>query len=119
MSRGLIENPVIAFITVSWNQLAHHHSDSVFLNSSTSCTPASVIEKLVWSYMWYGESTIIAIRTFHAVLRRILYVVAWPITFPPVARKPSLPAEKLFVSLWTWFLITTVMLCTSANLFSL
>ena len=39
MSRGLIENSVIAFINVSWNQLAHHHSDSVFLYSSTSCTP--------------------------------------------------------------------------------
>ena len=44
--------------------------------------------------MGYGESTIIAIRTFPAFLRRILYVVAWPITFPPIARKPSLPAEK-------------------------
>src|SRR5215472_15966516 len=94
MSRGLIENPVIAFITISWNQLAHHHSDSVFLYSSISYTPASVTENLVWSYMWYGESTIIAIRTLPVFLRRILYVVACPITIPPVARKPSLPAEK-------------------------
>src|SRR5215467_10096984 len=77
----------------------HHHSGSVLLYSSTSCTPASVIEKLVWSYMWYGESTIIAIRTFHAFLRRILYVVAWPITFPPVGRKPSLPAEIIWLTL--------------------
>src|SRR5215467_5942437 len=73
MSRGLIENPVIAFITVSWTQFTHHHFDSVFLYSSTSCTPASVIENLVWSYMWYGESTIIAIRAFHAFLRRGAY----------------------------------------------
>src|SRR5215469_18886998 len=94
MSRGLIENPAIAFITVSWNQLAHHHSGSVLLYSSTSCTPASVIENLVWSYTWYGESTIIAIRVLPAFLSITLYVVAWPITFPPVARKPSRPTEK-------------------------
>src|SRR5215469_4388269 len=94
MSRGLIENPAIAFITVSWNQLAHHHSDSVFLCSSTSCTPAPVIENLVWSYMWYGESTIIATRVFPAFLSIILYVVAWAIILPPVGRKPFPPEKK-------------------------
>jgi hypothetical protein len=41
----------------------HHHSGAAFLYSSTSCTPASVIENLVWSYMSYVESSIIAIRT--------------------------------------------------------
>jgi len=60
--------------------------------------------------MWYGESTIITIRVRR--LRTILYVVAWPMTFPPVARKASRPAEKSSGWLWTGY-DTTAILCTS------
>lgn len=85
-----------------WNPYTvAYHSDVLLLYSSTtSCTPASTIVKLIWSYIWYGESIISAVLVRPAFLTKAMYVEAWPITFPPVARKPSLPAENSPGWLW-------------------
>ena len=88
---------------LSSHRYLFHHSDSVCLLLRRI---SAVFSWVSWySFFAYGkfsliccvqgESSIIAILSRPAFLRSILYVDAWPIMLPPVARKVSTSAKKI------------------------
>src|SRR5205085_3740787 len=94
-----------SFCYVTTAYLPTYHPDSLYLllplfpviplsSSSVSCIPFSLIVNLVWPYAWCGESTIIAILSRPAFLRKILYLEACPMILPPAARVGSPPPPK-------------------------
>src|ERR671938_154943 len=76
----------------------YYHSDSLLFTAafgSAFSTPFSLIVNLTWLYAWCGESTIMANLSRPTFRKKILYVQACPMIFPPAALSESLPPKVL------------------------